>query len=467
MMKRCALILAIVLIGSIAPPPFAAANTDYRKADKDWVKGPVRWLMTKGEQKAYKKLKSDEERAGFVQDFWALRDPTPGTPQNEYEIIFWARVEQANKTFSMTAVSKPGWLTDKGRVLLLLGSPASTKSDSRYSYWIYEPNEATGIKEHLELRFAPQQTGPILLDKKPLQGYVEAHPETRGIGWQPPAPAGLAGGLQLAADEDAEPEEDLSPESQRQIPILEGILNRGTGPQDVPFDVRFEHYATAGRTTLVSITVETPREAAHGGGDEALRIFARLEPESPDGRRINVTGERPFVPAPSASHTPGGYIYQARRNVPPGTYKVVMVADDQIVPGTLGSSVTKIEVPDFAQKKFDTSTISLLSKFTQLEASLGPDDTDGPQAGPFVLGSFRLVPRASTVLGKDEALAFYYQVYDPSLDPVSDRPSLEVTYAFYLKTEGAWKRFQGSARAQPTAARRIPHGDRPPGQAEW
>jgi GWxTD domain-containing protein len=429
-------------VASISTPPFAAGEIDYTKADKKWAKGPVRWLLTRDEQKAYKKLKSDDERARFVQDFWAQRDPTPGTPLNEYEIIFWARVDQANQNFTMAAVNKPGALTDMGRVLLLLGSPATTKKDSRYSYWIYEPNETTGIKEHLELRFAPQQTGPILLDKKPLEEYVEAHPESRGIGWQAPAPVRAAGVLQLAADEAKEPEEDLSPESQRQIPILEGIMNRGIGPEDIPFEVRFEHYATAGRTTLVSITVETPREAAHGGGDAALRFFARLEPESPDGRQINITGERPFVPAPTTDHSPDGYIYQARRNVAPGSYEVVMVVEDQIIPGTLGSSVTKVDVPDFAQQKFDTSTISLLSKFTQLEASLGPDDADGPPAGPFVLGSFRLVPRATPVLGKDEALAFYFQIYNPALDPASDRPSLEVTYAFYLRSEGAWKRFR-------------------------
>ena len=69
--------------------PAAAVPEKYKTLDKNWVKGPVKWLMTKDEIKGYKKLKDEAARAAFVEKFWAERDPTPDTPMNEYEIEFW------------------------------------------------------------------------------------------------------------------------------------------------------------------------------------------------------------------------------------------------------------------------------------------------------------------------------------------------------------------------------------------
>jgi len=87
------------------------------------------------------------------------------------------------------------------------------------------------------------------------------------------------------------------------------------------------------------------------------------------------------------------------------------------------------------------STVSLLSDIQPLTASLGPDD-DQQASGPYVLGSFRLVPRAVPVLDKSEALSFYYQVYNPATDPETGRPNMEATYSFFLKEDGDWKPFR-------------------------
>src|SRR2546422_290394 len=54
--------------------------------------------------------------------------------------------------------------------------------------WHYEPNEVTGIKEKFDLTFAQGMTSSLLLDRKRLEDYVKAHPETLGIGWKIPGP---------------------------------------------------------------------------------------------------------------------------------------------------------------------------------------------------------------------------------------------------------------------------------------
>ena len=56
-------------------------------ADKydDWVNVDVKAIITKPEKDAFKKLKSDAEKEKFIQDFWAKRDPSRGTPENEFK----------------------------------------------------------------------------------------------------------------------------------------------------------------------------------------------------------------------------------------------------------------------------------------------------------------------------------------------------------------------------------------------
>lgn len=43
-----------------------------------WLDQDVRWIITDEERAAFKRLRSDEEREQFIQQFWLRRDPTPG-----------------------------------------------------------------------------------------------------------------------------------------------------------------------------------------------------------------------------------------------------------------------------------------------------------------------------------------------------------------------------------------------------
>ena len=47
----------------------------------EWREGPVRYLLTKPEDKVYKKLTTKRERRLFIEQFWKRRDPEPGTEQ--------------------------------------------------------------------------------------------------------------------------------------------------------------------------------------------------------------------------------------------------------------------------------------------------------------------------------------------------------------------------------------------------
>ena len=80
------------------------------------------------------------EKARLFLEFWEKRDPSPGTPQNEYMIEYFNRVAHANRAFS---AMQPGWRTDMGMVFILFGAPDDIdrhpfEIDSKpYEIWYY------------------------------------------------------------------------------------------------------------------------------------------------------------------------------------------------------------------------------------------------------------------------------------------------------------------------------------------
>jgi GWxTD domain-containing protein len=99
-----------------------AATPSWEEPKASWRNGPVRELLTADEDKAFKAAKTDEDRAKAIADFWARRDPSPGTPDNEFHAEFVKRVEFADAEFGEG--TGPGWTTDRGRLFLLAGAPA-------------------------------------------------------------------------------------------------------------------------------------------------------------------------------------------------------------------------------------------------------------------------------------------------------------------------------------------------------
>ncbi|HEY4640378.1 MAG TPA: GWxTD domain-containing protein [Thermoanaerobaculia bacterium] len=89
----------------------------------DWARGPVRWLMTRDEQKTWKTIANDAEAQEFIDLFWARRDPTPGTYVNQFRLDFEARVKYADEHLGHTGSA--GSNTDRGHALIVLGFPTN------------------------------------------------------------------------------------------------------------------------------------------------------------------------------------------------------------------------------------------------------------------------------------------------------------------------------------------------------
>ena len=109
---------------SIAIAAFAAATLALAAPPgkyADWAGGPVRHLMTAADREQWAAVSTEQEAQEFIDLFWARRDPSPATPENELRDEFDRRVELADVHF--TTKRTRGAMTDRGRALILLGSP--------------------------------------------------------------------------------------------------------------------------------------------------------------------------------------------------------------------------------------------------------------------------------------------------------------------------------------------------------
>jgi GWxTD domain-containing protein len=140
------------------PAPQATARAQAPAPYQKWLDEDVLYIITPEERTAFLTLRTDEEREHFIEQFWLRRDPTPGTPANEFKIQHYRRIAYANEHF---ASSVPGWRTDRGRIYIVYGPPDEIEthptgagSKPPYEQWLYHHIE--GIGDNVTVEFVDQ-----------------------------------------------------------------------------------------------------------------------------------------------------------------------------------------------------------------------------------------------------------------------------------------------------------------------
>jgi GWxTD domain-containing protein len=177
--KRIKVVLVLCLLFA------TAVSAQLSDKHKEWREGPVQWIMTPDEQRAWRSVKTDADATAFIDLFWARRDPTPGTFQNEFRADHEGRVVIADREY--TEKEKRGALTDRGRVYIVLGTPSqmskqasranSSQNDSTTiggtgrlmagrEEWLYKRDITTkwGVPEATVVFLANPQTGRVTRD---------------------------------------------------------------------------------------------------------------------------------------------------------------------------------------------------------------------------------------------------------------------------------------------------------------
>ncbi len=132
-----------------------------------------RYIATRQERKIWKKLDLQGKR-DFIKKFWADRDQTPGTPENEFKRDYLMRVEMANRNFGGF---REGYKTDRGRVLLMYGRPDEIE---RFPF-------SMGHRAYQIWHYYSIQGGVdfIFVDKREMGDYELVHSNARGEMYDP------------------------------------------------------------------------------------------------------------------------------------------------------------------------------------------------------------------------------------------------------------------------------------------
>ncbi len=155
--KTSNIILFFLLITSLLFSTQKIKEKDLPQKYRSWL-NLTKYIIWEKEKEVFMQLTNDRDRDAFVETFWKMRDPTPGTPQNEYQEEILERFMYANKYFKYGA-AKEGWRTDMGMMHIILGPPVSREripsSQGLFpcEIWSYYGDQTKGLPTHFSLVF--------------------------------------------------------------------------------------------------------------------------------------------------------------------------------------------------------------------------------------------------------------------------------------------------------------------------
>ncbi len=132
-----AIAAAVALMAWQSPSPVPNSPSEA------WLDNEVPYIITDAERTAFRNLQSEAERQKFIEQFWDRRNPTPGAPDNPFQIEHYRRMGYANARFgSRTGI--PGWKSDRGRIYIKYGPPDAIDSHPATEEWRYRYIEGMG-----------------------------------------------------------------------------------------------------------------------------------------------------------------------------------------------------------------------------------------------------------------------------------------------------------------------------------
>jgi GWxTD domain-containing protein len=461
------LFLAMLVFFFAAVPAEAGEGINFDKPTKDWYQGPVRYIITHQEVKAYKALENDGERATFIDWFWQRRDIVPSTPVNEFRAQFEQRVFEATRKFGFTTTA--GWKTDMGKIYILIGPPDEVisdlvaKSGHGTVVWTYRHSPMPGMAPNTVIGFARDAGGDFHLSVEPTLDsdvarglrYTKNPTDTDGrplnAGWTDPLL--LDAGAPLSQS-DIETRiiygkmQQLPPDEEKLFQAF--VTSKETYGSVIPMDARFDFYRGPGATfTTITVGIRSSSVQYKTSGDKEVPdvgVFGKLVSRANPDESYALAGDSSFTEGPenTGAGTADTLMFQAVGDFKPGLYRAIIGVEDR-VSRKVSSSTREVEIPDLSATKLSLSSITLAG-------SMDPGDYATSVAKPFQIGKFRLVPRPDNMFSKQEELNVYAQVYDPAPDPDTSKPKMDVLYTFKAKVEDGTMKEIGTYRVQNTPA---------------
>jgi GWxTD domain-containing protein len=462
-----------------------------KKIYQDWVSKDVAYIITPDEQKAYKKLTTDEERENFIENFWRRRDPDPDTEENEYRDEYFERIAYANEHY---ASGIPGWKTDRGRIYITFGKPDSVESHpsggsyDRQSYegggstttypfetWFYRHLDNVG--DGVEVEFVdPTGTGEYRIarnaDEKDallqIPGAGLTLNEQLGLSDKGDRISGNNGqnnNYQRAQDSPFARLElitNLQRPPQVKFADLEKLAGEVPGlisaDNSIAFNLQVDFFRQSEDRVATTFTVQADNkelvfDEAGGLPTARMNIFGRVTAVS--GKRSGVFEDSvstTVTPEELAEAKDRKSVYQKAIALQPGTYKVNVSIRD-VKTGKTGVRTLGFTVPRYDAEKLATSTLILATRLYQT--------TERDIGSQFIIGDKKVIPNLSGNYKKGQEVGIYMQVYNAGIDQTTLRPSVDVEYVLLkdgkeiMKQKEDWNGLSDSGQRL-TLARLLP-----------
>jgi len=207
---------------------------------------------------------------------------------------------------------------------------------------------------------------------------------------------------------------------------LEAAVNSRISYNMLPMKVRADFFPLTDASVLSSFTLQFNNKDLQFQNKEGLQkaavnIFGKVTTMS---RRIvtnfEETVEASCLPEQLSDYVKRRSIYNKTIPLPPGTYRLNVVAKD-VVGGNLNSYEVAITVPRMDSEKLSASNIVLADLIEHV-----PTKSIG--MGQFVIGTSKIRPRLDESFKRDEKMGIYFKIYNFGTDGDNRTPSGEVTY---------------------------------------
>ncbi|HWC00331.1 MAG TPA: GWxTD domain-containing protein, partial [Bryobacteraceae bacterium] len=142
------ILAALLWLGPPAAPVLRAQNqaqpqqTGLTGPYQKWLDEDVVYIISDAERAEFLSLPTNDAREEFIRRFWEKRDPTPGTPENEFKKEHYRRIAHANQHY---AAGISGWRTDRGRIYIQYGPPDEIESHPSGDSYQRPPEQGGGV----------------------------------------------------------------------------------------------------------------------------------------------------------------------------------------------------------------------------------------------------------------------------------------------------------------------------------